>query len=48
MALYEITANYLLLIKCSTQTFAKLLCRELLYNWLEINDLHDVIFHTHE
>ena len=48
VALYQITAKYLLLIKCSTQTFAKFLCRELFYNWLKINGLHDVIFHTHE
>ena len=47
MAQYEITMNYLLLIKCSTQTFVKFLCRELLYNWLEVSGLQDVIFHTY-
>jgi hypothetical protein len=36
------------LIKCSTQTFAKFICRELLHKCLEVNGIQDVIFHTHE
>ena len=35
-------------MKLLQQTFATFLCRELVYYWLEVNGLQDVILHAHE